>query len=441
MKKVTITILIVLAMLQTRAQDYLISFAATGDTTGIGAIMVNNLISGAAVTLKGGDSLHLYSIVGIGSPDIGKGNLQIYPNPMVRESVMTFVAPESGDVVIRIVDLAGRTVCQSSTFVSGGSQRFRISGIGRGVYFITVTGKAYTSSGKLVSKIAIQGKAEIECLFSGNDTGSNHLKSATSTVEMPYTDGDMLMYKGMAGQYSAIVTDVPTASKTITFGFFGCTDNDGRHYATVQIGAGKTTSQVWMAENLNVGVRLDGVQGQTNNSIIEKYCSANLETNCDVYGGLYQWGEMVQYLNGASNTTSWNPAPTGNIVGICPVGWHLPTEEEWCTVTQFLDPTVTCSVNGMDGTDIGAKMKETGTAHWTSPNTGATNSSGFTVLPGGYSNINGTFGQFQKGADFWPASEYSPTQAWDRYFYYNKANISRTLNNKAGGYSVRCVKN
>ena len=191
----------------------------------------------------------------------------------------------------------------------------------------------------------------------------------------------------------------------------------------------KKDYQVWMAENLNVGVRIDGVLDQTDNSIIEKYCSADLETNCDIYGGLYQWDEMMQY------------ATTPGIQGLCPAGWHLPTEEEWCTVTQFLDPTVDCEIIGMIGTDIGGKMKETGTVHWNPPNTGATNISGFTVLPGGYrSSSGGSFGQFHMGADYWQSTEASATHASDRYFYYNNSKISRTLNPKTDGYSVRCLK-
>ena len=211
---------------------------------------------------------------------------------------------------------------------------------------------------------------------------------------------------------------------------------EGKTYNTVQIG-----TQCWLAHNLNVGTKINGAGGQANNATMEKYCYNDLESNCDVYGGLYQWGEMVQYLNGASNTTSWNPTPTGPIPGICPSGWHLPTDVEWCTLTQFIDPTVVCSAVGMIGTDVGAKMKEPGTLHWASPNTGATNSSGFTVVPGGYRrSTNGSFSNLTIGADFWPASESSATQGWDRYFYYNNAAASRTLNAKADGYSVRCVK-
>lgn len=216
---------------------------------------------------------------------------------------------------------------------------------------------------------------------------------------------------------------------TVTYG--------GKTYNTMQIG-----NQCWFKENVNIGIRIDGVLNQTNNSIIEKYCQGNLESNCDIYGGLYQWAEMVQYHNGASNTASWNPVPGGDVKGICPTGWHLPSEGEWCTLTQLLDPTVDCNTIGMIGTDIGGKMKEPGTTHWLSPNSGATNSSGFTALPGGYrSSSDGGFGNINAGADYWPASEASASYAMDRYIYYNNSMMSRTSNAKTDGYSVRCVMN
>ncbi len=439
MKKSTIIIFFAFAIMQTQAQDYMISFAASGDTTGLATIKVDNITSGASVTLAGGDVLHLIPSVGIGTPEIENRNLQISPNPMVNETFLTFVAPEAGNASVSIVDLSGRTVCRTTKLLSPGPQSFRIYGIGQGVYFVNVTSKSYTCSTKLISQNPVQSEAGIVFASANRNIKVKDAKSTAETVDMPYTDGDILMYKGNAGQYSNVVTDVPTGSKTVTFNFIACTDSDGNHYATVQIGEGKYL-QTWMAENLKVGVQVNGVQEQTNNGIIEKYCSADLGANCDVYGGLYQWGEMVQYYNGASNTTSWDPAPAGSIAGICPVGWHLPTEDEWCALTLFLDPTINCNGNGMIGTYIGGMMKETGTDHWSSPNTGATNNAGFTILPGGYRNLDGSYGQLHLGADYWPASELSPTQVWDRYFYYNKANISRTINPKAQGYSVRCMK-
>jgi len=200
----------------------------------------------------------------------------------------------------------------------------------------------------------------------------------------------------------------------------------GTIYNSVIIGM-----QCWMTQNLNIGTAILGNQDQTNNAVIEKYCYGNNSANCDVYGGLYQWGEMVQYLNGATNTTSWNPVPTGNVQGICPTGWHLPSDPEWTTLTTYLG-----------GASVaGGPMKENGTTHWYTPNTGATNSSGFTALPGGYRSYNGTFNYLTYSGLFWSASEYSTTYAWDRSLSYSYADVNATDYNKSYGFSVRCLQN
>jgi len=188
---------------------------------------------------------------------------------------------------------------------------------------------------------------------------------------------------------------------------------DGKVYNTVLIGG-----YCWISQNLNIGTRINGSQSQTNNSTIEKYCYNDLETNCDVYGGLYQWPEAMQYVT------------TQGVQGICPSGWHLPTDAEWTTLTTFLG-----------GESVaGGKMKEAGTLHWASPNTGATNESGFTALPGGDRSSNGSFYDLTYYAYFWSSSEYSSSYAWYRYLYYDNDDVYRGYGSKTYGFSVRCVQ-
>ncbi len=418
MKKYSLIIFLVLTLLKIQAQDYLISFAGTGDTTQIGTIKVDNLTSGATVTLNGGDTLHLTSALGIGSPDITNGAMQIYPNPMTEQSMLTFIAPESGDAVICIVDLSGKTVYQISTLLSRGTHSFRVSGINQGIYFVKVTGKNYTCSTKLISQSNLQNRAVIEYVSSENNIPGSHLKSVSATVDMPYTNGDQLLFKGISGIYSTIVPDVPASSKTITFNFATCTDRGGNNYTIVEIG-----SQTWMAENLNVGTRINGSVTQTDSSgNFQKYCYDDNDTNCTVYGGLYQWNEAMRY-----KTT-----PGGQ--GICPIGWHLPTSAEWTTLATNLG-----------GESIaGGKMKETGTTDWLSPNTGAINSSGFTALPGGYWDSGpGYFSSLTETAGFWSSSVNYPYtfEAVARGLGYNYEVMEGFGASKEDGYSVRCVKN
>lgn len=210
---------------------------------------------------------------------------------------------------------------------------------------------------------------------------------------------------------------------------------NGKVYNTIAIGI-----QCWMKENMDIGARINGIADQTNNQIIEKYCQDDIEANCNVYGGLYQWGEVVQYLNGASNTANWNPAPTGFVQGVCPPGWHLPDETEWCTMNQLLDPTVDCGAFSELGTDIGFKLKESGVAHWAAPNAGATNSSNFTALPGGVRYETGTFYGLTYSGSFWTSTTTYELSARFRRLSSESGAIFRSWDPKTKGYSARCLR-
>ncbi len=203
---------------------------------------------------------------------------------------------------------------------------------------------------------------------------------------------------------------------------------EGQIYNTVQIG-----TQCWFKENLNVGTMINSNLSQTNTGTIEKYCYGNLESNCTIYGGFYQWDEMMQYVE------------TSGAKGICPTGWHIPTDGEWCTVTQFLDATVDCGLDGWSGTNGGGKMKSTGTIQagtglWNTPNTGATNESGFAAIPAGYRFDSGAF--IGNGSDgYWSTSTlYYTFYTWHREMNYNRSDLNRTAYSRYAGLSVRCLR-
>jgi uncharacterized protein (TIGR02145 family) len=201
-----------------------------------------------------------------------------------------------------------------------------------------------------------------------------------------------------------------------------CDPLSGQPYATVKIG-----NQCWMAENLNTGTMIPGPDDQTNNGVIEKYCYHDSTSYCDVYGGLYQWNEIMQYVT------------TPGVQGICPPAWHLPTDEEWCIMEQVVDPAVPCSGVGYRGIDAGGKLKETGTGHWAPPNTGATNSSGFRALPDGLRYLTGVYAELSFLSLLWSSTEYQ-IFVWYRILSNEDARIFRTVENKNFGASVRCLK-
>jgi uncharacterized protein (TIGR02145 family) len=170
---------------------------------------------------------------------------------------------------------------------------------------------------------------------------------------------------------------------------------------------------------------ITGSSNQIDNPTIEKYCYDNNTINCDTNGGLYQWNEMMEYtlVEGTQ--------------GICPAGWHLPSEDEWCVLTQFIDPTVDCNTIGYSGTDVGARMKST--SGWNGGGNG-TNTSGFNGLPGGFHIPNANFANLGFYALFWSSTEYVSNESWDRDLPYNNNFIGRVGNDKNYGFSVRCIK-
>jgi len=457
MKKITLLFMLFFAIVSTNAQNYLISFAATGASTTLDSIKTENLTQSTSLTILGGDVLHLSGTVGINELTINEEMIKVSPNPMQEKAEISFYAKQAGNTSLFIYEISGKKVLQTNANHTKGIQKYQVSGLKEGVYFIKISGENYFHTSKLIIQNTIRIEAKIEYL--GNEKTetvsvkpeitANKTKGTKSTIDMAYTTGDNLRFIGYSGTYSTTVLDVPTADETITFNLSSHTCGDtltdirnGKTYSTVLIG-----SQCWMAQNLNIGSKIAGATNQANNSTIEKYCYNDLETNCDIYGGLYQWAETVQYLNGATNTTSWNPLPMGNVQGICPSGWHIPTHDEWTTLERTVCTSATCATDfpynntttGYRGTDEGNKLKESGTSHWANGNNG-TNSSNFTALPGGYRDTDNTFYNISTFGYWWTATAYSSSYAWNRNPYYSFATVFRYGYHKAYGFGVRCVK-
>lgn len=189
-------------------------------------------------------------------------------------------------------------------------------------------------------------------------------------------------------------------------------DQSGNFYNTVAIG-----SQIWFKENLRTKKYRSGalipVKTNTDTSTIVGqmyYYNNDSLTNYSVYGALYNW------------------KATQSSDSLCPVGWHVPTDAEWTTLTTYLGGTA------------GGKMKSVGTAYWNSPNTDATNEIGFSAHPGGYRIYDGNL-DIRNTAVFWSATEFGSSNAWIRYLYNNSGDVYRgSFFNKSFGASVRCIK-
>jgi uncharacterized protein (TIGR02145 family) len=204
------------------------------------------------------------------------------------------------------------------------------------------------------------------------------------------------------------------------------TDIDGNVYLTIKIG-----NQWWMMENLKVthyrnGDPIPNVTdaGTWSGLTTGAYCEYNNDPgNVATYGRLYNWYAVDDSRN------------------ITPEGWHVPTDAEWKQLEMYLGMSqAEADGTGWRGTDEGGKLKEAGTTHWSSPNTGATNESGFTALPGGYRYGVGNFYDMGDYAYFWSSTEYGSYYAWYRSLSFNNSRVYRYRTNKQGGFSLRCVR-
>lgn len=220
--------------------------------------------------------------------------------------------------------------------------------------------------------------------------------------------------------------------KTLESKFGTFTDTrDGFVYKTVKIG-----NQVWLAENLRYLPNIISpitdpdysynkayyyVYGYTGTNVDEAKATSNYKT----YGVLYNWFAAMS----GSASSSKNPS---GVKGIAPEGWHIPSQAEWEELIAFLG----------GGAIAGPKLKETGTIHWLTPNTGSTNESGFSALPGGFRQFSGSFININEYANFWCSNNLSGFNdaAWQVSINYYFTSAGFIYNTNEAALSIRCIK-
>ena len=194
-------------------------------------------------------------------------------------------------------------------------------------------------------------------------------------------------------------------------------DIDGNVYSIITIG-----KQEWIRENLkttrysngdSIGTTTPATLDITNEPTLKyQWAYEGNENNIPVYGRLYTWFAAIDDRN------------------ICPADWRVPTSSDWSTLIIYL----------VGESVAGGKLKETGITHWKSPNTGATNASGFTALPGGYRYGNGTFYDIGGTCNWWSSTDVSANNAWCYTIYNNLKNVNKHNGKKTNGLSLRCVR-
>jgi uncharacterized protein (TIGR02145 family) len=210
---------------------------------------------------------------------------------------------------------------------------------------------------------------------------------------------------------------------------------NGYNYPTIILGNG----QEWMSQNLRTTQYSDGTAiplvtdpnqwaaNYNNGTTLPMMCWYNNDQasyTANNFGALYNWYAVNPLTNGNKN--------------VCPAGWHVPTDAEWSTFINYLDP----NADGGNNPNIaGGKMKSTGTQYWLSPNQDATNESGFSGHPCGYRSSIGTlFSSVGSVGNWWSSMDFSSDYAWVRYLNYDYGSAGRNYSFKTGGLSVRCLR-
>lgn len=207
----------------------------------------------------------------------------------------------------------------------------------------------------------------------------------------------------------------------------GCSDSKSdsdsipiSQYPEVKIG-----SQTWMAKNLDVGTFRNG------DPIPEAKTDAEWDAAGDAKKPAWSYYDN-DTANGTTYGKLYNWYAVNDSRGLCPQGWHEPTNAEWDTLVSYLGGQYVA----------GGKMKEAGTDHWESPNAGATNSSGFSALPAGARGIDEDFSFLGSGTGFWSTTEdeyHSDSMAYAWGLDYRHSVLPHFTGVKEGRFSVRCV--
>lgn len=232
----------------------------------------------------------------------------------------------------------------------------------------------------------------------------NNISGATGSTYTQVT-GDVGMYIKVVvtgtGTFSGSATSAPTSVVIAS------------PWATIG-------TQKWATSNVNSGTWIIGTTNQTNNAVLEKYCPIQQAAQCDIYGGIYQWDEAMQYVT------------TEGAQGVCPTGSHIPTDAELTTLLTSLGGNAVA----------GDKLKQAGTSLWSAPNNG-TNSSGFSALPAGMRANTGTMYGRGSYADFWTSTQ-NGGSAYVMEIYYSDPTVWHNIGStyaKTQGVPVRCIKN
>ena len=457
------SIIAVLMPLFAMAQSVPVSFTgrdANNRCVQLDRVVITDLTKGWSETIVWPDTtLTMQNGTGIYDVETCHGaSLQLSqnnPNPFNGTTDVLLTVEDAGAVTLEITDANGRIVeTWSTASLPAGTHQFRISLSAAGTYVLTARQNGKMASIKMVNNGG--GKddgVEYVGIVRANDYSPRQSRGNTTNS---FNLGDQMEYVGYAtinGEEceSQHVTQAQEVSETFLLQFAEAqasldgqpcpgtptvTDIDGNVYNTVQIG-----NQCWMRENVRTTHYADSTAIPAGDSISltepYRYAPNNNENNISIYGYLYNWSAV---MHGASASTA-NPS---GVQGICPTGWHVPSDAEWTQLTNYVS-SQSEYVCGSNNVSIAKSLAAT--TGWQSSSNACSvgnvqsnnNATGFSVVPAGNYYSNNAYGAFGYYAHFWNTTEYG-SNASIRFFGCYNTDVVINRDNKYVGYSVRCLK-
>ena len=430
MKKKHVFLLVVLiltplALVNTYALNYTITFTGTGAITSVDSVIVQNLTRNTLITVPTGNVLNLTDLPNaVELLNADDETIHVYQDSNDGYSTISFYTKEAGKTQINAYSLDGKKIVETSTNLQEGVNSFKVS-LPIGVFVIHVSGNGYKYTTKAMNQKGTLLEPKITYIGSEKLEFNIQQKSKSNTLgitKMNYSVGDRLLYKGISSYYRTIVVDVPKGSKTMNFDFVQCKDVDGNSYSVVKI-----NNQTWMAENLRTSKYRNGVP-LTNMHYWKNY---NEDTDNDSkYGKLYDWYTVADNQN------------------IAPSGWHVPRDSEWADLENYISSNLGTSPSE-------SKSLASTTTDWVSSATEGNvgydlttnNNTGFSALPTGYflyyQPYNGYyyFNDLKSGAYWWSSTEHNPDDAFSRNLLNNSSYLIKGQYFKKNyGFSVRCIR-
>ena len=397
----------------------------------IDSIWITNQNTNEKIKILANETLNLIHTTGSKELPVSREKGVLFPNPCTGESFLSFSTLVSQNVEIKVINILGETSGYKRQELPAGFHEFRVNFPASGIYTVFVMKDNLTLSYKVICISEKTRKCTIEYTGEGVPI---QLKNGTNGKNLNYEPGQVLLYSVYSTKRNSIVTDSPSSSKSYTIEFYECIDPSYRGYPIVKIGA-----QTWMAENLAylpaVYPPEDG-SSSTPRYYVHSYSGNNVseakETkNYSSYGVLYNWPAAM------ANSVGSDKNPSG-VRGICPEGWHLPSDAEWKQLEIWLGLNMyQANGDGYRGSDQGNLLKSI--YGWTNGN--GTNSTGFSAIGGGNRGHNArVFGNLRYYGYWWSSMGYLDGMSFCRSLGTSEKNIFRGSIESDNGLSVRCVK-